>query len=956
MQAWRHRIAVACASVLMALTLMVCGSVPSHAETRSEGSLSIDVAGKAIYANGINIVAKAGPTDGRTLIYLASHSTSGDAAIELPGVEGDAKGGYDLSGYTVFGATRVSDGDSYSSTAIQVEGGVIGTVCGGGDGTTGISTYVSITGGSVDKAFAAGRNGKTGESHLEVSGGSVGAAYVGGIDEAVTKGVVVISGGTVGSVFEGGTGACKVSYRSEIDITGGKVSTGIYGIETDAQSVWNATVKISGTPDLLGATIASHSESGAPFTYSVSFSSCGSDDTPLWLASIDLTGASRKRIELDQAHIALWEKKAIIDAGTLSVPEQSSLAISTTDASAQAGLFEGGGTLSVGQGAHLDASSTKADATTTVKVCDDARSGDVVLTCASALKDAVTIDAGDHVLYKTADGSFTLGTIAVDTSSKIIDASGEDLIVSAGSDGRSILSIGDASNSPIPLRGLEGSASEGYDLSQYTIYGGSHDKSLPTSCISMTGGTVRKLRGGCSAISITGGTVDTVQTGAQPASISGGQVLGVELGDAQDPDNMTATSELDLAGAAIVAEVSADGDASSHEVSLSSWGTASTSKACPALDGVDVLHLSKSAYPLVVSSTFKSLGTLDLSSGTVKVSADNVSVGAISGGNASRYGTLAFSVRGYTLHVTDSISGLICVKPAADAAVGDVLIRGDKASIDNVIVDGETFDVTQGEGSVILSDGTSDRLVSIESCSDDTAEVNGVSPEAIVASLPAQASIVTSHRDVITANVSSWSVSASGYDGTSPEEQTIVATGTVVLPAGVTNPNDVPLVTTAAVTIPAATLKATPDPSTSPDLPLGGISDGTSYEVGSDLSVSTDTWTSGDMTYVPVRWSMGGQEGSFERASGSSGPYDATVPTADMSTDSHAFTVTYRELDASGVATGSIVRATASFSLTAPTASPVMYATNIEEVVGTSIVAGLLVFIAVMLHRGRTSR
>lgn len=946
------RIGIVFAAVLMALPLVICATTPLTADAATDDTITVDVGAKAIYANGTNIVIQAGSAQGRTLLFSSGHSGSGGDAVELAGVDGNTQDGYDLSGYSIYGGTLAENGaESFSSTSVQMEGGLVGTILGGGNGTSGISTYVSVTGGSVTNVFAAGREGKTGESHLDVSGGSVGAAYLGGIDEAVTKGTVSISGGTVGKAFAGGSGSCKVSYRSEVDVSGGTVTTGIYGIEADTQSVWNATIAVTGSPDLSQAVISSHDQSGAPYTLTVRFSSAGTSEDPLKLASIDLSNSSRKKVELDQAQVSLTDKDAITSAGTLCVPDGSSLGLEAPGAVARAGLFEGGGSLVVASGAHVETDSSKADLTTHVRVASDARSGDVVFECPDALKGSVVADKEGDVVYKATDGTFRLGFLSIDASSHTIDASGEALVVREGSTkGRTILSIGSADNSPLALDGIEGSETEGYDLSGYTIYGGTHDRSSDASSISMIGGTVKKIRGGCSSIAFSGGSAEAIQTGARPATVSGGYVMEIDLGDLRDPDNSPDVSEVSLSGTAIVAEVEAQADASSHEVSFSDWGSSTGARACPTLDGVDVAHVTETADLLVEAGTFTDLGCLDLSAGRVKVAGTGVTVGDLSGGNADGYGSLELASRDSAPKVTGTVRGVIGIEPAPDAVQGDVVARGDAISIDNFVVSGSVFDVAKNGSDLALVDGSVDRLVSIEDADAPGKVTNGATEASIVSTLPSSVSVVTSHHDVTTATVTSWWLEGSGYDPTSVDGQTVVATGVVGLPSGVSNPGDLDLRTTATVTVPAADVVDVPSDQTwQPQ----GISDGSTLEADSQADVSADAQTSQGMSYIPVRWEADGSEGSFDEAGGT---YHANIATADMTAGAHVLALTYRELASDGSATGNVVVTQTGFVVARPQSKPVMYASSTEEVVGVSIAAALVALAALGLRLRRRPR
>ena len=76
--------------------------------------------------------------------------------------------------------------------------------------------------------------------------------------------------------------------------------------------------------------------------------------------------------------------------------------------------------------------------------------------------------------------------------------------------------------------------------------------------------------------------------------------------------------------------------------------------------------------------------------------------------------------------------------------------------------------------------------------------------------LPAQVTIHTTTGNM-QANVN-WNTEDTGYDPSKTEEQTVTLTGTVTLPEGVTNTNNVPLTTTISVTVKAKESEPDPEP------------------------------------------------------------------------------------------------------------------------------------------------
>jgi hypothetical protein len=77
--------------------------------------------------------------------------------------------------------------------------------------------------------------------------------------------------------------------------------------------------------------------------------------------------------------------------------------------------------------------------------------------------------------------------------------------------------------------------------------------------------------------------------------------------------------------------------------------------------------------------------------------------------------------------------------------------------------------------------------------------VSGTEKTAAALGLPATVELVTD-KEIVNANVA-WKVDAANYDPTVKTAQTFTVSGTVALPTGVANPNNVPLITNISVTV-----------------------------------------------------------------------------------------------------------------------------------------------------------
>ena len=179
-----------------------------------------------------------GIVEGSTLVYVGGNVTVGGGTGELYGVESGS----------VFGAgggdtSSTQKGTVYNSHVI-INGGTINTsVYGGGNhGSTGTqyagtsTTQIDIYAGTIGSVFGGSKSADFGQSGYEasstidinISGGTIGNVYGGSNTEGTIYGSINmdITGGTITSnVYGGGQGSQTVARRN-VDVTIGNAATG----------------------------------------------------------------------------------------------------------------------------------------------------------------------------------------------------------------------------------------------------------------------------------------------------------------------------------------------------------------------------------------------------------------------------------------------------------------------------------------------------------------------------------------------------------------------------------------------------------------------------------------------------------------------------------------------------------------------------------------------------------
>lgn len=163
------------------------------------------------------------------------------------------------------------------------------------------------------------------------------------------------------------------------------------------------------------------------------------------------------------------------------------------------------------------------------------------------------------------------------------------------------------------------------------------------------------------------------------------------------------------------------------------------------------------------------------------------------------------------------------------------------------------------------------KLTGIQNPSSITGVKNGVEKTAKALGLPSSVVINTTNGDM-KAKVQ-WNVKESSYDPSDKAEQTFKVKGTVVLPDGVTNPDEISLITAVKVTVKAGRTAKIADPA---DNKITGISsDG--YTTQSKITftavgagMDNESPGTGDVRYVPDNWKV------INTNSWTEAPYTAT--------------------------------------------------------------------------------
>ena len=135
----------------------------------------------------------------------------------------------------VFGGSQTSGSVPYSGKTLKVNvsGGTTNKVFGGSDGanTAAVTTNVNVTGGNVSTVYG-GSNAattKTTTSNVTIDGGDIDSVYGGGYSSATITTNLTITSGNIKSAYAGGEGSSAVVTTSNGTISGGEILEGLYG-------------------------------------------------------------------------------------------------------------------------------------------------------------------------------------------------------------------------------------------------------------------------------------------------------------------------------------------------------------------------------------------------------------------------------------------------------------------------------------------------------------------------------------------------------------------------------------------------------------------------------------------------------------------------------------------------------------------------------------------------------
>lgn len=123
--------------------------------------------------------------------------------------------------------------------------------------------------------------------------------------------------------------------------------------------------------------------------------------------------------------------------------------------------------------------------------------------------------------------------VEVDAEQKTVYANGLPLLILGTQEGGTLLKVDSdlngadsAGDLPVELQGLAGDAVAGYDLSAYTLFGGSCRADVDSAALTMLGGSVGNLYGGGLGFAVKGSTSVKLQGGSVAGNVFGGGVQG----------------------------------------------------------------------------------------------------------------------------------------------------------------------------------------------------------------------------------------------------------------------------------------------------------------------------------------------------------------------------------------------------------------------------------------------
>ncbi len=511
---------------------------------------------KRIYANGAEIKIVAGTTTGYTNIL---YDKNGNKQIEddeylqigttAPGAEG-----YALSQYKVYGGG--SEADLAVSPKITITGGAVDYVYGGcyENNLTG-NPKITMEGGKVRVIYgggyvgASGKNGVVnGNTEVIISGGEAGFVY-GGSDGQDERGkvigntkVTISNTGKVTSVVYGGSYGTNVDGSTEVTVgVGGSVGGNIYGGSfckggKGGVVTQNTVVVIEngGTVEgsLYGGGADASNTDGSIFTGA---------------ATVDIRGGTVKGAVCGGGR----DRNNYVSStvGSSSVTISGGAKIGSIDKS-DSGIVINGGTDNIANGvASFAIGDDLTGAAESIFVSLPAGyAGGTIATEAVSGDLAKLKLAGDGAVGKNAylDGTeikVREKGATPTVSSYSIYANGTEIKIVAGTTTgyTNILydKNGDGQIEDTEYLWIsEEPGPAGYDLKQYTVYGGSKNTALTANPkITMTGGRVT---------SIYGGSNNSVVTGDTSVTVSGGEVSSLYGGGSGSNSNVTGSTAVTI--------------------------------------------------------------------------------------------------------------------------------------------------------------------------------------------------------------------------------------------------------------------------------------------------------------------------------------------------------------------------------------------------------------------------
>ncbi len=529
-----------------------------------------------------------------------SANVSGSASIQADGGEvwGIYGGGYANAEHTtanIGGSTSISIGGAKAGT---IFGGGYARYADAEANVAGIAA-VTVTGGQVTSSLYGGGTtafgtATVGKSTVHISGGTVtstlngicggGMAYNGAANANVTGAATVsISGNAAvnGNVYGGGyaqTAGVSASINGQATVViadSAAVNGSVYG--GGRSQAAGATANIDGvaTVSLLGnATVSGtvyggglSQVAGATTSVTRAVNVFVSDNAT---ASGSVYGGGRAQVADATATVGPNSLISVGDSATVggsiygggevqsgTAPAGANLSVSVsggaTIGGAGAGIVLNGGTdTPVTNGVDTFVlGALREGASVYVVLPDDAAAGDVIATNAlSSDRQYLHLTGpGAEGLMVRLDGSqIKLAAIPIlpptaDADRKILCANGMELLLTAGATADTTKVSYRAPGStgpytPLAVEGATGSPESGYDLTQWTVYGGGNRTAVDGDTrITMEGGAVEALYGGgylsgatvggSTCVAVNGGTVNYVYGSGNGNAVTGGTDVSI---------------------------------------------------------------------------------------------------------------------------------------------------------------------------------------------------------------------------------------------------------------------------------------------------------------------------------------------------------------------------------------------------------------------------------------------